>query len=83
MMEYKNANDVAKAVRDIIDNYWMKSISEENSIRLIEAIVAISKNRARIFRGKKYTAVFENILGKRRLEEFDRFYNIIDKHISS
>jgi uncharacterized protein (TIGR04540 family) len=69
--KYQNANETAKAVKTIIDEYWCQNITKEQARQSIKGeILIIPENRARIFRGEKYTAVFENVLGKKRLAEF-------------
>lgn len=77
-----NANSVAKSIKTIIDVYWKKDITKEDAIVRIQDIINNPDNRARIFRGDKYTAVFENVLGKRRLEEFQTMYFVIDKGLA-
>jgi uncharacterized protein (TIGR04540 family) len=68
---FQSANDAAKAVKTIIDEYWRQDITKEQARCSIKGnILANPKNRARIFRGENYTAVFENVLGKKRLAEF-------------
>jgi uncharacterized protein (TIGR04540 family) len=68
---FQNASEAATAVKVVIDEYWRHDITREQARRFIkENILAIPKNRARIFRGENYTAVFENILGKKRVAEF-------------
>jgi uncharacterized protein (TIGR04540 family) len=58
-------------VKAIIDEYWCQNITKEQAKQSIKGeILVIPENRARIFRGEKYTAVFESILGKKRLAEF-------------
>ena len=71
---FTTANSVAKAIKTIIDDYWKQEITKEDAKKRISEILINSENRARIFRGDKYIAVFENILGKRRLEEFRLLY---------
>ncbi|MDR2209844.1 MAG: hypothetical protein LBO65_00030 [Spirochaetaceae bacterium] len=68
---FQSAHEAAKAVKAVIDEYWRHDITREQTQRSIqEKILAIPENRARIFRGEKYTAVFESVLGKKRLAEF-------------
>lgn len=74
---FQNANEAAKAVKAVIDEYWRHDITKEQARRSIqENILALPENRARIFRGENYTAVFENVLGKKRVAEFA---SIIDR----
>ena len=67
---FSNANSVAQAVKTIIDDFWRQDITRDEAIVLIRDILSNSDNRARVFRGDKYTAVFENVMGRRRLAEF-------------
>jgi len=67
---FNTANSVAKKIKTIIDDYWKQEITKEDAKSRIQEILSNSSNRAKVFRGDKYIAVFENILGKRRLEEF-------------
>jgi uncharacterized protein (TIGR04540 family) len=71
---YSNANDTAKAIKRIIDSFWKQDITKEQAASYVNDILKISENRSRVFRGDKFTAVFENTLGKRRLVDFNQMY---------
>lgn len=66
-----NANKVAKQVRDVIDNYWVAKISAAEAKTQLNSIMNNPELRIKIKRGNNYTGVFENIMGKRRIEEFE------------
>ena len=66
------ANKVAKAVRDIIDCYWKGEIAENVARQQLGKIMSVSENRIKVRRGTEYTGVFINIMGKRRIVEFER-----------
>lgn len=66
-----NANKVAKQVRGIIDDYWVTKISADEAKSQLNAIMSNPDLRIKIKRGNNYTGVFENIMGKRRIEEFE------------
>lgn len=66
-----NANKVAKQVRDVIDNYWVAKISVTEAKTQLNSIMNNPELRIKIKRGNNYTGVFENIMGKRRIEEFE------------
>lgn len=66
-----NANKVAKKIKGIIDSYWKGEISEKEATQILTQIMSDSDIRIRVKRGENYTGVFKNIMGKRRIEEFE------------
>ncbi len=69
-MFYKSQDEVAKAINQIIDAYWLNELSEE---RMIEAInTLLQNNRSKIMKGNEYTSVIKQKCGKRRLEVVTR-----------
>lgn len=69
-MFYKSQDEVAKAINQIIDAYWLNEISEE---RMIEAInTLLQNNHSKIFKDNEYTSVIKQKCGKRRLEVVTR-----------
>ena len=68
---FRTANDVAKSVKAIIDAYWKNEINNSTARDKINSIMNISENRIKIMRGNNYTSVFTNIMGKKRIQEFE------------
>ena len=65
------ANRVSKEVRKIIDDFWSGRCTRDEAKKKIEKIMDDPKLRIKIMRGENYTSVFENILGKKRIAEFE------------
>lgn len=65
------ANKVAKEVKKIIDEFWSGRCTKDEAIKRIKKIMDDPDQRIKIMRGEKYTGVFENILGKKRIAEFE------------
>lgn len=68
----RNANKVAKEVRDIIDNYWLGRLSEDQTRKKLLMYMDDPDLHLKIQRAEEYTGVFKNVMGIRRLEEFKR-----------
>lgn len=66
-----NANKVAKKIKEIIDKYWKGQITEAEAREILLKIISDPDNRVRVKRGENYTGVFKNVMGKRRIEEFE------------
>lgn len=66
-----NAATVAKEIKEIIDKYWRGQMAESEAKDGILKIISNPDNRIRVKRGENYTGVFKNIMGKRRIEEFE------------
>ncbi len=74
-MPNMSANKVAKNVVDIIDGYWRNEITYEKAKEKIKKIMSDPDMLIKIKRGENYTGVFNNIMGKRRIQEFENFLN--------
>ena len=66
-----NANEVAKIVKEIIDDYWKNNISETEAQAQIRNVLSDSENRLKVFRGKEKTAVFNRVMGSKRIKTFE------------
>ncbi|CAM3073897.1 TIGR04540 family protein [Paenibacillus sediminis] len=69
-MFYKSQDEVAKAINQIIDAYWLNELSEDNMIETIKAL--LQNNHSKIFKDNDYTSVIKQKCGKRRLEVVTR-----------
>lgn len=65
------ANRVAKEVRKIIDEFWSGRCTRDEAKKMLKKIMDDPELRIKIKRGENYTSVFENILGKKRIAEFE------------
>lgn len=70
-----SANKVAKKFKEIIDSYWKEEISEEEASKLISRLMSDKDVKVRVKRSQQYTGVFQNIMGKRRIAEFEKLYH--------
>ena len=66
------ANKVAKRIKEIIDYFWMGELGENEARQQIEEIMSNPENRIKVKRSTSYTSVFTNIMGKKRLADFER-----------
>jgi len=66
----KNVREAAYLMKSIIDSYWIRSISEQEAVTQIKSILCVPENRILVLRGEGYTAVFEKVMGKKRLDTF-------------
>lgn len=67
-----SANRVAKEIREIIDNYWLNKLTIEQARDGINRFMDDPKMHLQIQRGEVFTGAFKSVLGKKRLEEFNR-----------
>lgn len=74
-MPNMTANKVAKLVVSIIDGYWRKEITYEKAKKRIEETMNNPDMLIKIKRGENYTGVFNSIMGKKRIQEFENFLN--------
>lgn len=80
-MEIKTVNDMAQYIKPVIDKYWSKEVSRNDTLAEIENLFKIPKNRGIAMRGNKFTPSFERKLGKKRIEELKNFLSEIDKEL--
>ena len=66
-----SANKVAKDVKKIIDEFWSGKCEKEEATKRIKGILDDPERRIKVMRGENYTGVFENVLGKKRIAEFE------------
>jgi hypothetical protein len=69
--EVMGAKDVAEKIKQIIEDCWARTITDEEAKRDIENILDVREYRMKVFRGNEKTAVFERTMGIRRLKKFD------------
>lgn len=74
---YKTQREIADVLNKTIDQYWDNSLSEDELIRYINTIYA--NNPEKIKKEDKYTAILQQVCGKRRLAVVDRIIEM--KHI--
>jgi len=74
-MAGKKAAQVAVEVRDLISDFFSRTIEED---KLVEGIKEMVEDYpGKIFFKDDYTATFKLHLGIQRLEEFERVYDLI------
>ena len=71
-----SANRLAKEVRDIVDAWSGKQLSTDEAKMRINTIMEDRAMHLKIMRGETYTGTFENVMGKKRLKEFEE---LLDK----
>lgn len=69
---YKNVMDISVYVKDIIDKYWRKDLSQQAASQKLKTLFAEPENRALVFRGDDYSSAFKSKLGKRRFADFEK-----------
>lgn len=73
---FGNANKVAKEVKNVIEAYWERKYDSEEAAFKLKEITDNPDNYKRIKRGDTYTGVFKNIMGERRISEFEKLLNL-------
>lgn len=66
------ANKVAKAIKDIVDNFWKGKLQKSEAKKEIHYFWDDPELRVKICRGEDYTGVFKNIMGQRRIDTFEQ-----------
>ena len=67
-----SANRVAKEIRGIIDDYWLGKLNIEQARESINRFMDDPEMHLKIQRGENFTGAFKSVMGKKRLEEFER-----------
>lgn len=67
-----NANEVARSIKEIIDDYWKNDISETEAQAQIRNVLSDGENRLKVFRGREKTSVFTRVMGTKRLTTFEK-----------
>lgn len=71
---YRTQREVASVINDIIDKYWVNSLTDE---KLEEHIMMVYKNNQdKIIKNSDYTTIIKQQCGKNRLAVFSK---IIEK----
>ena len=76
-IEFAKATIAVKYLKELIDLYWNKTITEEQYISELTIFFSYSKNRGYILRGNELAPVMER-LGKKRLDTFKEYLSKID-----
>lgn len=67
---YKSQQDVAQALKVLIDDYWEGKLEENMFIESLSHVV--THNRDKIFKENQFTAILCQRLGKRRMELIEK-----------
>ena len=67
-----SANRVAKEIRKIIDDYWLGKLTIAQVRDGINHFMDDPQLHLKIQRGENFTGAFKSVMGKKRLEEFQR-----------
>jgi uncharacterized protein (TIGR04540 family) len=62
---YKNQTLTAKGINGVIDKYWAGKINEDELDK--ELMLIINNNHSLVFRGKDFTPVIRQRVGKKRI----------------
>lgn len=66
-MHYLTTNEFAKAIKQVIDDYWKLILSKEQMFDKIAILFANADNRGLALRGTKFSTTFAKVLGKKRI----------------
>lgn len=72
---FTRARDLAIFIRDIIDDNWTNKLSDEQARKTINEALSVPKNLLKVKRADEYTVVFQTVVGKRRMERFEKLMN--------
>ena len=78
-MSFQTMNEAAEKLKSLVDDYWKLKVSEKEFIHEISDVFSNTDNRGLI----TFKAVFERILGKKRLEEVKKALIKVDKDLYS
>lgn len=62
---YRTQRDLAKAINDLVDAYWLDTITEEELISGVQSIY--SNNHDKLMKDGIFTKIIQQQCGKRRL----------------
>lgn len=71
---YKSQNDVAHALKSLIDEYWGLKVQEDIFIEKLNQI--IKNNQDKMFKENEFTTLVKQRLGKKRIELILNVINI-------
>jgi uncharacterized protein (TIGR04540 family) len=71
---YKKQRELANVLNQIIDQYWNNDFEENDFIQQIHTLYI--NNPGKIKKGEQFTAILQQVCGKRRLEVIDRILSI-------
>lgn len=63
---FKNQNDLAEALRDVIDKYWALQLIESEFIEYLKQVA--KNNQELLYKDNDYTTVVKQKLGIKRLK---------------
>lgn len=76
--EFKKVSDIGCFIRGVIEKYYSKTITWEETKKKIESIMSIEKNRGLVFQGDDFRKGILRSLGKKRKETLIELLNEVD-----
>ncbi|WP_412760730.1 TIGR04540 family protein [Peribacillus frigoritolerans] len=70
----KNQKEASALINTVIDQYWEKTINEEEMITRIKTIAL--NNESLILKNRSFTMTVKQVCGKRRLEIVSKIINL-------
>ncbi len=70
---FKNQNDIAEALKDVIDKYWAMEVVEEEFIQYLKDVA--KNNQELLYKDNDYTTVVKQKLGIKRLGLLTKILN--------